>query len=75
MAKVKITKEELILKLKGLSGLLDSATDDINEKVVWDQLIDMVEAMIQRSRNKADDLILLPLLKAFRNRYDIPDND
>ena len=63
-----VSKEELIQKLKGIS-------DDADEKEIWDVALDTIEALIERTKTKIDDIILLPIIKIIRKRLGIPDND
>ena len=40
-----------------------------------DTLFDMVEDFVQDSNTKMDDMIVLPVIKAFRIAFDVPDDD
>lgn len=65
-------KEKLIVWMVQL--MLDRLNSD--EVKMWiDQGLDMMEDAVASSPNKYDDMIVLPLIKVFREATNIPDND
>ena len=44
-------------------------------KEALDALLDVIEDMVANSANQIDDTVVLPLCKAIREYFDIPDND
>lgn len=49
--------------------------DEENMKKFADYLLDFVENGVEKSSNKWDDAVVLPLCKKVREAFDIPDND
>lgn len=54
---------------------LKAATDEDDEKQIWDKALDIVEILVEATPTKIDDFIVKPLIKILRRRFDIPDND
>jgi hypothetical protein len=61
--------------IKAILAKLEQATDEENEKVMWDKALDIIEMLIEDSKTKIDDWTIKPLIKIVRRRFDIPDND
>lgn len=40
-----------------------------------DALLDAIESAVERSENKIDDAVVLPLLRVIRSAFGIPDGD
>ena len=57
-----------------LSAILALLSED-KFKAVVDSLLDKVEDLVEKSDNKIDDAIVLPLCKKLRELLDVPDND
>lgn len=68
-------KEKTKTGIKFLLEKLREATDEENEKIMWDKALDIIEILIEDSKTKIDDWTILPLIRIVRRRYDIPDND
>lgn len=69
-------KEKLIAKL--ISVLIERAVAMLTpEKVkeLTDKFLDVIEDLVQKSANKYDDVMVLPLCAKIREMADIPDND
>ena len=62
------------LLLKLLPMLLSLVTPDVLKKGL-DSLLDFIESSVEKSDNKIDDAIVLPLCKVIRDALNIPDND
>lgn len=68
-------KDKTKIGIKGLLEKLEQATNEENEKVMWDKALDIVEILIEDSKTKIDDWTIKPLIRIIRRRFDIPDND
>ena len=44
-------------------------------KLIVDKLIDAIEDVVEKSDNKIDDALVLPLCVKLREILDVPDND
>lgn len=62
-------------KINALVEDIKKATDDQHEKVLWDKALDLVETIVAATPTKIDDIIVVPLIKIIRSRFNIPDND
>jgi len=57
-----------------LPGLLKILSPETLKKGV-DALLDVVENSVEKSENKVDDMIVLPLCKVIRDTFGVEDND
>ena len=64
--------KDLLLKL--IPTLLGLLKGDVLKKAV-DALLDAIENAVEKSENKVDDAIVLPLCNLIRNTFNIPDDD
>lgn len=71
--KIRVTKEEIVKKLRKAAAAIDKATDDEIEKIAWDKAFDIIENLTATTRTPIDDVVLLPTIKIFRKRYNIPE--
>lgn len=75
MAKAKVTQEEIKARGKEVVAKVDAfmkkISDEPAEKEAWNAVLSFVEIMAKNSKTKVDDFVLLPLMKAFRKKYDI----
>lgn len=55
--------------------LLTTLIKALNDKNLQDAILDLIEDWYQGTENKADDKIIGPLVQAYREVRDIPDND
>jgi len=53
---------------------LEEATNEENEKKIWDKAIDVLELLVEQSNTKLDDFFLKPIFSIIRRRLDIPDD-
>jgi len=61
--------------ISGAVDKLQQATDEEDEKQIWDKALDIVEILVESTPTKIDDFIVKPLIGILRRRFDIPDND
>ena len=62
-------------KIAGLiTAVLGLVTPDVAKQAV-DAALDVVEDKVKDTKNKIDDVVVLPLCGAIRSWFDIPDND
>ena len=64
--------KSLLLKL--LPALLSLLSPEVLKKGM-DALLDAIENAVEKSENKIDDAIVLPLCKLIRETFNIEDND
>jgi hypothetical protein len=57
-----------------VSTLLSLLSKEQGKEIV-DALFDKIEEMVERSENKIDDTVILPLITKAREILDVPDND
>ena len=57
-----------------LPAMLKLLKPEILKKAV-DALLDVIENSVEKSENKIDDIIVLPLCKLIRDTFGIEDND
>jgi transcriptional regulator len=62
-------------KINAIVDDIKKATDDQQEKVLWDKALDLVETIVEATPTKIDDFVIKPIIKIIRNRFSIPDND
>lgn len=62
-------------RIADLANKLKSATDEEDEKQLWDKALDIIEILVESTPTKIDDFIVKPLIGILRRRFDIPDND
>ncbi len=65
-------KTQIIVWLMGMMVERLQA-EDLKKWVDW--ALDLVEAKIEATPNKYDDMIALPIIALARKTFDIPDND
>ena len=65
----------LLSVVKALVGLALTFLTKAQLREFADMALDFIEEKVQESENKVDDAIALPVLKRFRETFDIPDND
>lgn len=58
-----------------LAEKLKKATDEEDEKQIWDKALDIVEILVEATPTKIDDFFVKPMIGILRRRFDIPDND
>ena len=56
---------------KKVVDLLVKATDEADEKKMWDAALSVIVFLVKNSKNKIDDLIILPIVEAFRRRFSV----
>ena len=57
-----------------IAGLLKALSPEVVKKGV-DAMLDKIEDSVSGSKNKVDDMIVLPLCKTIREALNVPDND
>jgi hypothetical protein len=65
----------LLNVVKALIGLALGYLTKAQLKEFADMALDFIEDAVQKSENQVDDAVVLPILKRFRESFDIPDND
>jgi len=63
--------EEAKGKLGAIITTLEKATDEEDEKSLWDSALDLVETLVEMTPTKIDDVIFKPIIRIFRRRFDI----
>lgn len=68
MAKSKfaIAVEETGKKI--VDGLV-KATDDADEKAMWNAALSVLIFLVKSSKSKVDDVLVLPIIDAFKKRF------
>ncbi len=61
-------------KLQKITGAIEGASDDPDEKLIWDAALDLVELVVESTPTKIDDFLVKPLLRILRRRFDIPNS-
>jgi len=67
-----MTKAEIIMLL--MRALMTVLKPEYLKRMA-DFLIDLAEEAVNKSENKVDDMIVLPLCELVRKTFDIPDED
>jgi len=57
-----------------LKIVLRAIPDDLEKKAI-DAALDVIENAVADSKNKIDDMVVLPLCKILRRTFDVPDDD
>ena len=70
-----MASNELKEKILGITTKIEDATDNDNEKDLWDSALDLVETLVATTPTRIDNLIVLPLVKIIRNHFNIPDGN
>jgi hypothetical protein len=65
----------LLNVVKALIGLALNYLTKEQLKEFADMAMDFIEDAVAKSENKVDDAVVLPVLKRFREAFDVPDND
>jgi hypothetical protein len=65
----------LLSVIKALLGLALGYLTKEQLKSFADMAFDWIEDAVQKSENPFDDAIILPVIKRFREAFDIPDDD
>lgn len=60
-------------RVRGAVEALQKASDDEDEKALWDAGLDLIECLVEYTPTKIDDFIVKPLIGILRRRLDIPD--
>lgn len=45
------------------------ATDEADEKAMWNAVLSVMVFLVKSSRNKIDDVLVIPIVEAFRKRF------
>lgn len=48
---------------------LVKATDEADEKAMWNAALSVVVFLVKSSKNKIDDVLVIPIIEAFRKRF------
>lgn len=56
---------------KKIVDALVRATDEADEKAMWDAALSVIVFLVKSSKNKIDDVLVLPIVEAFRKRFAI----
>lgn len=64
-----------ILRVLGIIENCHKAKGDMTLAEIEDNILDAIEEKIERSDNKLDDQMILPVIKFIRFVGNIPDND
>ena len=54
---------------KKVVAAIVKATDEANEKAMWNAGIAFIIFLVKASKNKIDDVLVIPILEAFRKRF------
>ena len=68
-------KTKLRDAIKAALKKLEEMTDEPDEKKAWDAGLDFIEALVEATKTKFDDIFVKPAISIIRKRYGIPDND
>ena len=71
----KINKNKIKEVAGNVISAVEEATDEEGEKKIWDKVLDLIEEFVKETPTRIDDLLMLPLIRLFRNRYRIKDGD
>lgn len=64
---------EMRNRVKDALNKMEAATDEEYEKKIWDAALDLIEMLVEATPTKIDDLIVKPLIRIIRRRFDIKD--
>lgn len=56
---------------KKVVDALVKATDEADEKAMWNAALSVIVFLVKSSKNKVDDVLVLPIIEAFRKRFAI----
>jgi len=56
---------------KKLVDALVKATDEADEKAMWNAALSVIVFLVKSSKNKVDDVLVIPIIEAFRKRFAI----
>jgi len=45
------------------------ATDEADEKAMWNAALSVLVFLVKSSKNKIDDMLVVPIIEAFRKRF------
>ena len=48
---------------------LVKATDEADEKAMWNAALSVIVFLVKSSKNKIDDVLVIPIIEAFRKRF------
>lgn len=48
---------------------LVKATDEADEKAMWNAALSVIVFLVKSSKNKVDDFLVIPIIEAFRKRF------
>lgn len=48
---------------------LNKATDEADEKAMWNAALSVIVFLVKSSKNKIDDVLVIPIIEAFRKRF------
>jgi hypothetical protein len=48
---------------------LVKATDEADEKAMWNAALSVIAFLVKSSRNKVDDFLVIPIIEAFRKKF------
>lgn len=48
---------------------LVKATDEADEKAMWNAALSVIVFLVKSSKNKIDDVLVIPIVEAFRKRF------
>lgn len=54
---------------KKVVDALVKATDEADEKAMWNAALSVLVFLVKSSKNKIDDVLVIPLIEAFRKRF------
>ena len=54
---------------KKLVESLVKATDEADEKAMWNAALSVIVFLVKSSKNKIDDVLVIPIVEAFRKRF------
>lgn len=73
---LKISQAEFAAIIKAVVAEIQAILEQSDSaKKIADKGLDIVEIYAKNSKNKIDDAVLLPMCKAIRGTFGIPDND
>jgi ferric iron reductase protein FhuF len=54
---------------KKVVDALVKATDEADEKAMWNAALSVIVFLVKSSKNKIDDVLVIPIIEAFRKRF------
>lgn len=54
---------------KRIVDALVKATDEADEKAMWNAALSVLIFLVRSSKNKVDDIMVIPIIEAFRKRF------